>query len=144
MLGLRFTPDDYAKEPELWLANTLSHVGLGVWLAIVSCGMWLYASGEFPEREAIGVLLVVFYLSYELARQGWRGFDTIEDTLFVAVYGGCGALYCFREVSPGSDQITAGLYDLVSASMFPLVHMIVGASIRIVRRKKHEGLKADA
>lgn len=144
MFGLRFTPDDYAKEPELWLANALSHVGLGVWLAIASCGMWLYASGEFPEREAIGVLLVVFYLSYELSRQGWRGFDTVEDALFVAGYGGCGALYCFIEVSPGSDQITAGLFDLIFVSTFPLVHMVAGASIRIARRKKCEGISADA
>ena len=136
---LRFDPDAYIRRPEAWLANQAGHLALGVWVAIVLCGVWAFVFGEFPRREGIWVILAVGYMWYELATQSWRRWDTIEDWFFVAVYGAGGALYCFHEVQIGSDRITASLYDILFASIPPVVHLLVGAALRAKKRLTVEG-----
>lgn len=137
---IRFTPDDYKREPELFLANGAGHIGLGVWLAMAVCGLWLLMAGEFPRREGIWVVIAVGYMAWEMVRQGWRGKDTISDWVFVALYGSGGALYCFKEVVRGSDVVTASLFDILIVSIAPITHLIIGAVIRALRRARAEGV----
>lgn len=135
---IRFTPDDYSHEPELWLAGQAGHIFLGLWLAMVASGAWLYITGDFPRRVGVFVLIALAYMAYELFRQGWRGSDTLQDWAFVSLYGSGGSLYCFREFDVGSGQITADLNDLLAVAVAPTVHLMVGTAERAVRRARKE------
>ncbi len=113
-----------------WLTNQVSHIFLGLALVFVSCFLWLAAVGEFPYRLHTWLSLVTLYLAYEWAFQGWRWFDTVEDTLFVTFYGAGGALYTFHEVAPGSPKFTGNITHLLPFFYVAAAHLFAGAAAR--------------
>lgn len=107
--------DGFWRDPYGWLTNQLGHLALGVGLAwLVSVGVFLIF-GELPYRIAAWALIVLGYLAFELTAQGWRGWDTIEDTIFVGFWGAGGALYLCRETTPMTSLVT---FDLIEAAPF--------------------------
>jgi hypothetical protein len=96
------TPDRFPRDWYGWATNQLGHIMIGLALA---CGLTLvhfWALGEFPYKLHLFALIGAGYLAFELAFQKWQGWDTVEDWIFVCVYGAGGAIGTVTEREVGS------------------------------------------
>lgn len=77
-------PDAFPDDPYGYLTNQLGHGALGVMLTTVFAWLCLRITGEWQPQQAVVVFTVLtYFLVWECYLQGWRGWDSIEDTLFV-------------------------------------------------------------
>lgn len=136
-MGLKFEPDDYRLEPELWLANQSGHMALGAAAAVLICAVWFIIAGEFPYRSVVfAALAAVYVLRVELIGQGNQGWDTIEDVTFVVGYGAAPVLFAFHEVRPGSSEFTGDVLHVAPFLAVACLHLALGALWRVRKRKK--------
>lgn len=96
-----FTADDFRDDWYGYLTNQISHIGTGVVTVLLFSVGVLFVFGELPYRFAAWIIIASGYMFYEIRRQKWRGWDTIEDTVFFAGYGAGGVLYSFHEQVAG-------------------------------------------
>lgn len=81
-----FKPDDYRTDPYGFLTNQISHGYVGMFAMAFYCWAVLHLTGEYPDQTIAGITLIaVYFVGWEVAAQGWRGADTIEDTYFVSL-----------------------------------------------------------
>ena len=129
--------DNFRADPYGWLTNQVSHIGLGVVWSLVACALVLMAFGEFPFRVAIWCIIVLCYVGLvELAAQGWRGADTVEDTIFVTGYGAGSVLYTFHEYKIGTGLILGDVWHALPFAGVAAFHLAVGCGVRAVRKKR--------
>ena len=130
-----FEPDDFSNDPYGYWTNQVAHalqVGFLLLVYGVTLGWWYFA-GEFPQKEWIIGGAAVGYGAYELIDQGWQGWDTVEDWVYVVVYGVAGPVTTFTEIEPGS---TAFRGDLLLALPFVIaftIHLCIGSWMRARR-----------
>lgn len=120
-----FAQDDFGGDWYGWLTNQISHIGLGVALALVLSGLWFWAAGEFPVKLIAWPCLLLGYLAAEFLR-GWSGLDSVEDTVFVAGYGCGGAFLLFTEIEPGQPLLVVSVADVLPVLGVAVAHLIVG------------------
>jgi hypothetical protein len=125
-------PDGFQGDPYGHTTNQTSHAFLvgGILLAYLPVLVWWMAFGEFPEKWLIIGWASVAYAAFELLAQGWRGWDTVEDWIFVVIHGTTGFVVTLNEVEPGSTAFTG---DLIVAGPFLilfLLHLAAGAWFR--------------
>ena len=136
-MTLNIKPEFYRNDPELWLANQGGHMALGAATAILVCAFWLFVVGEFPYRIIVFAFLAIGYLvRVELIGQGWQGWDTVEDTVFVILYGSAPVLYAFREVAPGSGDFIGNIWDVVPFLLAAFIHLAIGVGWRVWNRSR--------
>ena len=121
-----FEPNQYLGQPYKWLVNQCSHIVLGFVTILFICVSFHFLNGEYPVRVNVGAYSLVAYLLFEILVQGWRRWDTIEDTVFVVVYGGWGTLIASREISIGDTAVTVNPYALTLVAMAVSVHLFLG------------------
>lgn len=126
-------PDSFARDWRGYVVNQFGHAAAGVVmpyvLSIAAVALW----GEVPFKWQIALLSIAFYpFVIELAIQGWRAWDTVEDTVFVS-YGVAMSLMTFTEVRPG---VIEGRID-AAAGVFCIgtLHLMGGAAYRFYRAK---------
>ena len=126
-----FSPDNFKGDWYGWLTNQVSHTFLGIFLVFFASMAGFSALGEFPVKLnmliAIGAVYILFV---ELYLQGWRGFDTIEDSMFVVGYGAAGPLAASFELLPGKAAIIMDLDPLVPFFYVFIAHIIAGVAWR--------------
>lgn len=128
-------PDAFKSDPYGYLTNQIGHIGLGVLLVFLISRGCFELVGEYPIRLHVWLITGAFYLFVvELAVQGWRGWDTVEDTIFVAFYGAGAPLYAFKEVTPGDPALSAEMPALDVFFMAAGAHLFVGVALRIYER----------
>lgn len=129
------TPSNFRADPYGWLTNQVSHIGLGVVWALVACALVLVLFGEFPFRIAIWCIIALCYVGVvELAAQGWRGGDTVEDTIFVVGYGAGSVLWVFREYQIGTGLIIGDVWDALPFVGVAAFHLAIGYALRLRQR----------
>lgn len=134
-------PDNFRAQPYAWLTNQTSHMGLGFILAVLACLLHFVAFGEYPYRAAIWVMVFIGYFGWaELTMQGWRGGDTIEDTIFVVGYGAGGTLWTLHEVRPGTGDFAGNILDAAPILGVAAFHLAVGCGIRIWQKHRQPTL----
>lgn len=122
-----FDSDAFENDWYGWVTNQGSHIGLGVLLTFVLCAGFFLFFGEMPFKLAVLAVIATGYLAFEVGVQGWRGIDTIEDTVFVVGYGASGALVGFSEIAPGSAHLSINLMDLLPYFAVSSLHLLTGA-----------------
>jgi hypothetical protein len=122
--------DDFPNDWYGWVTNQISHIGLGVFLVFVVCLSSFGLIGEMPYKNAVYALVLFGYLSFEMGVQGWREWDTLEDTAFVTFYGAGGALAGFSEVTPGDAMLTVNPLGLMPFFAVAVLHLLAGALFR--------------
>ena len=128
-------PDDFKADPYGYLTNQLGHICLGVFVAFFVSRACFEIIGEYPVRLHVWLISGAFYLFVvELAAQGWRGWDTVEDTIFTVFYGIGAPLYAFKETMPGDPLLTANMPALDVFFLAAGTHLLVGISLRIFQR----------
>lgn len=131
------TPSNFLDDWYGWLTNQVSHIFLGLFLVFVFSMAGFWAFGEFPYKINMLIAIgAVYFLGVEMALQGWRGFDTIEDTIFVVGYGASGALGASIEVMPGKTTIIMDLQPLLPFFYVLTAHLIAGVSWRLFIRRQ--------
>lgn len=120
-----FPKDNFAGDWYGWLTNQISHIALGVFIAIWVAGLSYLITGEFPVKWAGWLSCAGIYAVAEVVR-GWNGVDTVEDWTFVSVYGAGGGFMAFSEVTPGEPLLVVSLGDVVFLLSFMVCHLIVG------------------
>ncbi len=128
------TPSNFEKDWYGWLTNQVSHVFLGIF-AVFAVSMTGFAvSGEFPVKtQMLMGIGAAYFLGIELWLQGWRGWDTIEDTVFVVGYGAAGPLAASYEIEVGRSAIIMELEPLLPYFYVCIAHLIAGILWRVSR-----------
>jgi hypothetical protein len=126
------TPSNFKGDPYGWATNQIGHAFLvgAVLLTFAPTFVCLMIGGAFPPKWALMAFAAVLYLAFELVSQGWHGADTVEDWVFVVVYGSAGSIRSFSEIAPGNPNAS---FDLMAAAPFILVislHLLFGAWLR--------------
>jgi len=114
-----------------WTTNQISHFWLGVFFACIGTVVCVLVIGEFPEKLHLLALIGVSYLLFELIFQGWKGWDTIEDWLFVCAYGAGNAILTFTEKTPGDFVADADLRTAAIGFAMAGGHLAVGIAKRL-------------
>lgn len=80
------TPDQFRSDPYGGLLNQWGHYSLGVAGYVMFCAAFYAIQGEMPYRAMAAFSVLTFYVVViEAVVQGWRGRDSFEDSLFVAM-----------------------------------------------------------
>lgn len=76
-------PESFPDDPYGYLTNQISHVWLGAGIP-TAYSFVLDKISHYPDQTlAVTFTVAVYFFWWELLVQGWRRWDTIEDTLFV-------------------------------------------------------------
>lgn len=127
-----FAQDDFRGDWYGYLTNQVSHIGLGVALAVAVSFAGLHIWGEYPIKLHAWALILAVYVSTEVLR-GWSGWDSAEDTAFVT-YGATGVFLVFREIAPGNDALIAHAGQAVFLVILAGGHLAGGVATRMRRR----------
>lgn len=98
-----FKPEDFKSKPYPYLTNQLGHIFLG--FGITTWYVWAlnYTSGVYPSQVmAFFVCVFAYFTVWECITQGWRQFDSIEDT---AYFGMGSSVYLFIHMEWVIDRI---------------------------------------
>lgn len=129
-----FKADNFAGDWYGWATNQISHVFVGVFLVFWLCTCYFFTFGEMPYKTAVLGVMLSGYLLFEIGVQGWRGLDTIEDTVFTVGYGAAGVLSGFTEVSQGSPLVAVNVIGLAPFFAMAVAHLVAGSAARITGR----------
>jgi di/tricarboxylate transporter len=127
------TPSRFDGDPYGGFLNQWGHYTGGAASFMMACGAWFIVDGEMPPRYiAAGVLVLAYALLIEVAAQGWRGLDSVEDTLFVAM----GAITVASSVEEAAavgwlSQVTINVGGLMASIAFAFSACLVYAATRI-------------
>lgn len=128
-------PDDFKTQPYAYLTNQLGHIGLGLFLVFLVNRGAFEVFGEYPIRLHVwGATLVLYLVVVELMLQGWRGFDTVEDTIFTCFYGAGAPLWAFREIAPGVPAVEVHLEALDLFFLAAGAHLAIGSAYRLFNK----------
>lgn len=132
------TPNSFPNDWYGWLTNQVSHVFLGIFAVFVFSMVGFAIFGEFPVKTHMLAVIGFLYIAIvELWLQGWRGLDTIEDSVFVIGYGASGALGASAEIMPGRSAIIMELGPLLPFFYIFTAHVIAGVLWRISKQGEH-------
>lgn len=131
------TPSNFPDDWYGWACNQISHVGLGMFGVWIMCLIAFVILGEFPYRLTVFMLFAAAYLFFELRAQRWAGWDTIEDVLFVCVYGAGGTLMAFREFEVSNSDVILNLFAPIPFLVASLLHLAAGIAYRM-KKSRHD------
>lgn len=124
-----FDPDNFRNDPYGYVTNQIGHAFAVGFLRLtygVVLACWYFA-GEFPPKWSIILGAGVAYMAYELIDQGWNGWDTIEDWVFVVVHGVAAPVMIFSEIKPGSTKFEGDLLVALPFIVLFMAHIGYGA-----------------
>jgi hypothetical protein len=96
-------PSAFEGQPVMWAYSQIGHGYLGMAVTTIITWLLLYFGGSYPNDLLIAVAVpIVYFFWWEIDIQGWRGWDTIEDSLFVAIGS---ALFIVIDMSEVIDRL---------------------------------------
>ena len=124
-------PSDFSDDWYGYLTNQFSHIGVGIFLAWLTCLAAFIISGDMPYRIHVFIFLGISYFFKELIFDKWQGKDTIEDVLFVVFYGAGGTLASFKQMDQFSSDVVFNIYSALPIFIFSMAHLTYGTVSRI-------------
>jgi len=131
------TPDAFLDEPLGYAGNQLGHAGVGAILAFVICIIYFSVFGEYPIKIYVFFLILIGYVGFELKTQTFKGFDTIEDTTFVCLYGSGLFLLSVSEIEIGNSDVKLNMLAVIPVLTVMLGHLMIGMVWRIFNEEKN-------
>lgn len=129
-------PDDFTNDWFGWAKSQTAHIFVGIFLAFALSMVSFVVIGEFPKKtDMLALIFVGYFLGFKLLLQGWQGWDTIEDVVFVVGYGAAGPLAASMEIEPGKAAIIMDLEPLLPYFYICVAHLIAGVSWRAYQVK---------
>lgn len=137
MLNSIFTPQAFKYDPYGWYTNQNAHFILGLRAYVYLCGLAFIVTGEFPVREYVVLLILVFYAAFEIGIQRWQGIDTVVDTWFVGL-GAYTVATVFLEYNTGDGSFIGYIQELYLPAILFEVTLIVGYVRRYLNIKRRQ------
>lgn len=125
------TPEDFRRDWYGYATNQLSHAMIGLAAAFAICAAWNGVTGEWPWRWQVAAMLVVIGVAWEVFAQPWRRWDSVEDIVFFAGWGGGGGLLSVKEIGSGLVLHDPGVTTAMFVGCF--LHVAIGSASRLVR-----------
>ena len=124
------TPSRFDRDWYGYVTNQISHVGAGMFIAWILCVAAFLISGDLPFRSQVFLSIAVIYTAKEIIVDRWQGFDTIEDILFVVMYGAGGTLISFRQMDALSSDVVFNVFQALPVLCVCCAHLLAGAFSR--------------
>lgn len=128
-------PDNFQDDWYGWITNQCGHMVLGQVLFIVLSCVAFFTIGEFPYRNTVWLAIAVGYLVWEFVIQRGYKWDSVEDSIFVCLYGAGIPSMAFHEVTPGSLIFTGDLQNIIPIVGLFCFHATVGVFVRIYAKE---------
>ena len=128
-----FTSSDFRYDWYGFLTNQFSHISMGIYFVWAAAVLSFFAVGSMPFKLPLFFFISGAYFLYEVTFQGWRRWDTIEDTLFIT-YGQGGTLLAFTEIVVGSPVIGFSILKALPILTISTLHLLIGSYIRYRRK----------
>lgn len=123
-------PNAFPRDWYGWVTNQISHIGVGVFLAFLICAVYFAVYKELPYRVPAYLVILSGYLAFEILAQGYRGLDSIEDTVFTVGYGASAIFAGFSEIYPGQPLAMVSVIDIAPFFVIATLHLTTGALVR--------------
>lgn len=118
-------PDSFRDDPYGYLTNQLGHGWLGFSLNTWVCWVLYTFGGAWPNQVSVYLwVTAVYFILWEAGTQGWRGWDSIEDTAFVA-YGG--SVWAYVDMYYVIDRVFAFTIGAMALVSYGVVKRLRGA-----------------
>ncbi len=130
------TPDAFLDEPLGYAGNQLGHAGVGAILSFIICIIYFSVFGEYPFKIYVFSIILVGYIAFELKTQGFKGFDTFEDTVFVCLYGAGLFLLSVSEIEVGNSEVNLNMLTVIPVLTIMLGHLMIGMVWRIFNEEE--------
>lgn len=129
-----FTPDNFKNDWYGWITNQWGHALLGQ----VIFGLVMLASleiGEFASRLHVWVSITLVYMLWEFAthKKGYW-WDSVEDCIFVCLYGAGWIAFAFSEVKAGSPAFYGNALAIIPIIGLFAFHSALGVLLRVYGR----------
>lgn len=129
-------PDKFRRDPGGYFVNQFGHASAGVAMVFLGAVGWQEWAGEMPVKWALAAVLIGgYFLLIEMALQGWRGWDTAEDTVFFS-YGVAMTLIIFSEARLGSGMVIGAPSDAMGVFTVFALHLMAGVAWRFYERAR--------
>ena len=125
------TPDNFKNNWYGWIANQWSHALLGQMLfgIIMLCSMHF---GEFASRLDVWIAIALGYAGWEvITHKNGFWWDSVEDFIFVCIYGAGWVAFAFHEVTIGSTKFFGDAMTIAPIIGFFAFHSIMGIALRV-------------
>ena len=122
------TADSFSGDWYGWATNQISHSSLGVFITWLACVAAFLMVGDLPFKINVFSSVAFIYVMKELVLDTWRGWDTIEDFLFVVVYGVGGTLLAFDQIV--GDTVIFSVFGATPIFSVFCIHLFVGSIYR--------------
>jgi hypothetical protein len=132
-------PSAFLDDWEGWLGNQTGHIYAGMFMAFWLCVASLVLMGELPHRVDVFAFCFIAYVAFEIKFQGWKGYDTIEDTVFVVGYGAGGPLSALNEIAAGGADASINIIGLIVFFVISPIHLAFGVAFRYNRDDNSKG-----
>jgi hypothetical protein len=132
-------PSAFLDDWEGWLGNQTGHIFAGMFTAFWICAASFVLMGELPYRVDVFVACLLGYFAFEIFFQGWKGYDTIEDTVFVVGYGVGGPLSALSEIAAGGADASINIIGLIVFFVIAPIHLAFGVAFRYSRTDNSKG-----
>lgn len=125
------TPDNFKDNWYGWVTNQWAHTLLGMILFGVIMLVTLFF-GEFANRSFVWGGIAIGYIFWELVtnRTG-KWWDSVEDFIFVCVYGSGWIAFAFHEVTVGQPFFYGTALAVVPIVSLFAFHTTLGVFLRI-------------
>jgi len=124
------TPSRFDRDWYGYYTNQVAHIAHGVLGTWLFCAVAFLISDDLPSKLQVFLSISVIYAAKELILDRWQGFDTIEDILFVVVYGAGGTLLSFRQMNAHSPDSVFNVLNALPILVPCGVHLFVGSFAR--------------
>lgn len=132
------TPSSFKRDWYGWVTNQMAHITVGVMLtAFISAACFL-TFGEFIFKVylwgSIAGLVAINEFALQKSKKWW---DSLEDFVFIVLYGAGTSIIMFDEVEPGSPAMVASITSIAPICIIVATHLIAGALSRAVEEVRH-------
>lgn len=131
------TPSNFRGDWYGYATNQISHTFLGCMIAALICAVTFALKGDLPYKINIFLGVAFIYGVKEIVWDRWQGFDTVEDFLFVVIYGTGGTLLTFTQSQDFTTRIDFEAFKFVAVLLLFFCHLLGGITIR--RREAENG-----
>lgn len=130
-----FEPDNYKNNWYGWITNQCGHMVLGQIMFVAAMGLAWFSMSEFPSRNAAWVTITVIYAIFEFVIQRGYKWDSLEDAIFVCLYGAGIPAMTLYEIEPGSTMFRGDFMLIIPVVALFCFHATVGVLIRVYGRR---------
>lgn len=104
---------------------------LGQIMFVTAMSLAWFAMSEFPSRNAVWMTIAVIYAIFEFVIQRGYKWDSLEDAIFVCLYGAGIPAMTLCEIEPGSTMFRGDFMLIIPVVALFCFHATVGVLIRV-------------